>query len=106
MHCGNVKQTARLVGIEGEKAVLRTGDKARVRFRFMRYPECVVKGSRIVFREGKAKGIGKVVDVIKYVPASEKEKEKAQDDKGRGRGKKPRVRNRGRSSSADAAVES
>lgn len=103
VHCANVKQTARLVAIEGGKTVLRTGDKARVKFRFMRYPECVVPGSRIIFREGKAKGIGKVVDVTKYVPtvgaggATE-------DGTRRGKGKKPRVR--GRSSSSDAAVKS
>lgn len=103
VHCANVKQTARLVAIEGGKTVLRTGDKARVKFRFMRYPECVVPGSRIIFREGKAKGIGKVVEVTKYVPVVGAGAS-SEDGTRRGKGKKPRVR--GRSSSSDAAVKS
>lgn len=104
VHCANVKQTAKLVGIEGGKTVLRTGDKARVRFRFLRYPECVVPGTRIIFREGKAKGIGKVVDVTKYVPAigAEDGDGGAGGVKGKGKGKKPRVR--GRSSSSEAVM--
>jgi len=43
-----------------DKDVIRTGDKAKVRFRFMSRPEFLVIGNRLIFREGRAKGIGKI----------------------------------------------
>lgn len=89
IHCGTVRQTAAIVAI-GEKTtaeesaassskdkenapdttqstdrvkklVIRTGDRALVRFRFMQYPEFMKPGSRLLFREGRTKGVGKVV---------------------------------------------
>ncbi len=41
--------------------VLRTGDKATVRFRFMYKPEYVKLGSKLIFREGRTKGLGTIV---------------------------------------------
>jgi len=38
--------------------VLRTGDRATVRFRFMYHPEFLKIGMRMVIREGQCKGIG------------------------------------------------
>lgn len=32
------------------------GDKARVKFRFIKYPEYLKPDSRLVFREGRTKG--------------------------------------------------
>ena len=40
---------------------LRTGDRARVRFRFSACAECLRVGTRFIFRDGRAKGIGKIV---------------------------------------------
>ena len=42
---------------------LRSGDKAMVQFEFMFHPEYLEKNSIIVFREGKTKGYGKILDV-------------------------------------------
>ncbi|ORZ30810.1 P-loop containing nucleoside triphosphate hydrolase protein, partial [Catenaria anguillulae PL171] len=64
LHCGNVRQTASLVDMD--RGVLRSGDRARVRFRFLQYPEYIKPGARVLFREGRTKGIGKVTRV--YAP--------------------------------------
>ncbi|KAI9334433.1 P-loop containing nucleoside triphosphate hydrolase protein [Obelidium mucronatum] len=59
LHCGGVRQTAKIVGMN--QTVLRTGDRALVQFRFMRCPEYLKVGTRLLFREGRTKGVGKVV---------------------------------------------
>lgn len=41
--------------------LLRSGDRACVRFRFLQRPEYLTPGTRFVFREGRTKGIGIVV---------------------------------------------
>ena len=41
---------------------LRTGERAIVRFRFLYFAEYLLPGATFVFREGRAKGIGKVVE--------------------------------------------
>mmetsp|Transcript_25875 Transcript_25875/g.102040 ORF Transcript_25875/g.102040 Transcript_25875/m.102040 type:complete len:102 (-) Transcript_25875:1567-1872(-) len=62
VHCVTVRQAAKVLGMETE--VIRTGDRARVTFRFMYYPEYVKEGSRFIFREGRTKGIGKITKIL------------------------------------------
>ncbi|KAJ3305308.1 Short integuments 2, mitochondrial [Kappamyces sp. JEL0829] len=62
LHCGGVRQTARIVNMD--KQILRTGDRAIVRFRFLQHPEYIKPGSKVLFREGRTKGVGKVVGVV------------------------------------------
>lgn len=45
---------------------LRTGDKALVRFRFIKHPEYIKPGQRMVFREGRTKAVGNVIKLIPY----------------------------------------
>ena len=45
-----------------DRELLRSGDRALVRFRFKARPEYVVPGTRFVFREGRTKGIGVVIE--------------------------------------------
>ncbi|XP_075451228.1 GTP-binding protein 2 [Ascaphus truei] len=59
VHVGNVRQTAVLEHIHG-KGELRTGEKAVVRFRFIKHPEYLKPGTKLLFREGATKGIGHV----------------------------------------------
>lgn len=59
IHCEIVRQAARVVAMDKER--LRSGDRACVRFRFLQRPEYLTAGTRLVFREGKTKGIGMVV---------------------------------------------
>lgn len=62
VHCVTIRQAARIVAL-GDHSVLRTGDRAVVRFRFLYRPEYLKPGMRLVFREGRTKGIGKVLTV-------------------------------------------
>ena len=43
---------------------LGAGEKGRVHFRFQRHPEFLRVGSRVLFREGRTKGIGEIVRLI------------------------------------------
>ena len=45
--------------------VIRTGDRALVRFRFIQYPEYIKPGTRLLFREGRTKGVGKVTRIYR-----------------------------------------
>jgi GTPase len=67
VHVGSVRQTAAILKIV-DKDHLRTGDKAICRLRFVRFPECIREGVRIVFREGRTKAIGTIARVV---PAEE-----------------------------------
>lgn len=54
---------ARAVTIYLLQDKLRTGEKAVVRFRFLKHPEYLKVGAKLLFREGVTKGIGHVTDV-------------------------------------------
>jgi GTPase len=77
VHCAGVRQAVRVVAIRKgspvtevddedqgqDSVVLRTGDSARVDFEFMLRPECIAVHSRLLFLEGRTKGVGKVTHV-------------------------------------------
>jgi elongation factor 1-alpha len=63
IHVHTVRQAAEFIKIY-DKAVLRTGDRAKVRFGFLYYPECLFEGQKFVFREANAKGIGVITRTI------------------------------------------
>ncbi|KAJ6664745.1 hypothetical protein lerEdw1_006318 [Lerista edwardsae] len=69
VHVGNVRQTAVVENIHG-KDKLRTGEKAVVRFRFIKHPEYLKIGAKLLFREGVTKGIGHVT-CIQAITAGE-----------------------------------
>lgn len=56
LHVGPVSQTCAIVDID--RAYIRTGDRALVAFRFVQRPEFLAVGDRILFREGRTKGLG------------------------------------------------
>ena len=76
LHAASIRQTVRIVGIarldgkptigtgaggDGQgKPVVRTGDRAKLRLQFIRYPEYVKPGMKLITREGKTKLIGVV----------------------------------------------
>jgi small GTP-binding protein len=62
IHCGTIKQVAKIIFIEQD--LLRSGDQSNVIFRFKRKPEFIQKNNKIIFREGKTKGIGVVTDLL------------------------------------------
>ncbi|KAF8629670.1 hypothetical protein AX17_005609 [Amanita inopinata Kibby_2008] len=55
LHCGAVRQTVRIIGMDHPQGVLRTGDRAKVQFEFISHPEYVKEGMKLLFREGKTK---------------------------------------------------
>ena len=63
IHCGAVRQAATIVDLFSKER-LRTGDRALVRFKFLKFPEFMKLGSRLLFREGRTKGVGKITKLI------------------------------------------
>ncbi|VDK35330.1 unnamed protein product [Taenia asiatica] len=70
VHTGPIRQTATIlsIGAGTGKERLRTGDKAEVHFAFINHPECLHKGARLIFREGKTKAVGTVNQIVPYQP--------------------------------------
>uniref|UniRef100_A0A7S2IQL1 Tr-type G domain-containing protein n=1 Tax=Zooxanthella nutricula TaxID=1333877 RepID=A0A7S2IQL1_9DINO len=62
IHCGIIRQAAAVHSLSQE--LLRTGDRAVVVFRFMYHPEYLVSGATLLFREGRTKGLGKVLECM------------------------------------------
>ncbi len=68
VHVGNVRQTAVIRSIQPlQKISMKlNNDKASVVFNFIRYPEYIKPGARLLFREGRTKGMGRVTEVVPY----------------------------------------
>ena len=66
LHVGPVSQTCTIIAID--RAHIRTGDRATVAFRFVQRPEYLVAGDRLLFREGRTKGLG-IVKSVGYDPS-------------------------------------
>lgn len=79
IHSGTVIQAARFLEIinikpnkkkinneknNNDVKCLRSGDIARVRFKFLFRPEYIENNSMFIFRENNSKGIGKIIQVI------------------------------------------
>lgn len=64
VHCGSIRQTASILAMSQD--CLRTGDKAIVHFRFIKHPEYIRPGQRMVFREGRTKAVGNVLKLIPH----------------------------------------
>lgn len=67
LHVGPVSQTCAIIDIDRE--FIRTGDRATVAFRFVQRPEFLAVGDRILFREGRTKGLG-IVKSLGYEAGS------------------------------------
>jgi GTPase len=67
LHVGPVSQTCAIIDIDRE--FIRTGDRATVAFRFVQRPEFLCVGERILFREGRTKGLG-IVKSLGYEAGS------------------------------------
>lgn len=67
VHCNAVRQSARVVAMD--KPILRSGDKAVVTFAFNYHPEILPKNARVIFRDGHAKCIGRVLSTTPFLPS-------------------------------------
>jgi len=65
LHVGPVSQTCAIIDID--RTFIRTGDRALVAFRFVQRPEYLAPGDRLLFREGRTKGLG-IVKSVGYDP--------------------------------------
>ena len=65
LHVGPISQTCAIIDID--RAYIRTGDRATVAFKFVQRPEFLAVGDRILFREGRTKGLG-IVKSVGYDP--------------------------------------
>ncbi|EAW13121.1 putative GTP binding protein (GTPBP1) [Aspergillus clavatus NRRL 1] len=65
LHVGAVSQTCSVIDID--RPFIRTGDRVLVAFRFIQRPEFLAPGDRVLFREGKTKGLG-IVKSVGYDP--------------------------------------
>lgn len=69
VHIGNVRQTAVIEGIMSSNNLLRAGESASVVFRFVRQPEYLRSGRKMLFRDGlETHGVGRITQVFPYVP--------------------------------------
>ncbi|XP_033631063.1 GTP-binding protein 1-like [Asterias rubens] len=88
VHVGSIRQTASIIFMSQEH--LRTGDKAQVRFRFIKNPEFLHPDSRMVFREGRTKAVGRITKTHPHVSLNVlKNKQKLGKGRGQGAGPKP-----------------
>ena len=67
LHVGAVSQTCAIIDID--RPFIRTGDRALVAFRFLQRPEFLKPGDRVLFREGRTKGLG-IVKNVGYDPGN------------------------------------
>ncbi|KAL0931406.1 elongation factor tu GTP binding domain-containing protein [Colletotrichum truncatum] len=66
LHVGPVSQTCAIIDVD--RPYIRTGDRATVAFRFVQRPEYLAPGDRLLFREGRTKGLG-IVKSVGYDPS-------------------------------------
>lgn len=74
VHCGSIRQTATIIGMN--KECLRTGDKAAVHFRFIKTPEYLHSDQRLVFREGRTKAVGSITKLLQSKPQAKMQSSK------------------------------
>lgn len=63
IHLETISETIRITPLDAE--FLAAGDRGLVRMRFKYHPYCIREGQRFIFREGRSKGIGTVVRIMR-----------------------------------------
>ena len=69
VHIEHVRQVVKMLEINKEDInsmdkLLRCGDKAIVKLEFTTRPENIKIGMRMIFREGKVKAVGKIIEIL------------------------------------------
>ncbi|CRG90660.1 GTP-binding protein 1 [Talaromyces islandicus] len=86
LHVGAVSQTCAIIDID--RAYIRTGDRALVAFRFLQRPEFLSVGDRVLFREGRTKGLG-IVKSVSYDPSHPLNPNAGEDNQDKGKAAAP-----------------
>lgn len=63
LHINNIRQSAKIIEIS-DKNILRTGDRSSVIFEFICRPAYIKCGDKIIFREGKVRGMGIITKLL------------------------------------------
>ena len=61
LYCRNIRQSCQILEIQHFS--MKCGEKGMVKFRFLKYPECVKVGDRIIIFESKIRAIGVIIEV-------------------------------------------
>ena len=64
IHCGLVRQAARINIIDNKSLKLRTGDQATVEFTFCYRSEYIEENTTFFFRDGNTKGYGTIIELL------------------------------------------
>lgn len=61
-----IRQSAKIESLSTSDGseIIRTGDRALVQFKFLKSPEFIPVKTRFIFRDGNAKGIGRVLRIL------------------------------------------
>jgi len=65
IHIGNISQAC--IIMEMDKDTLRLYEDSIVKFKFKYHPEYIEKGMTVLFREGKTKGAGEIIEIFNYL---------------------------------------
>lgn len=65
MYIGSIRQTAVIVGIMATNGI-HTNESSSVLFKFVSHPEYMRVGSRLLFKEGTTRGIGKITQIFPH----------------------------------------
>lgn len=60
----NINENNEIIYSKDNDTILRTGDKATVHLEFVIKPEYIKSNMRIIFREGKVRAVGKVIELL------------------------------------------
>jgi elongation factor 1-alpha len=92
IHCGIVRQSAKIILKEGQ--VLKIKDTAEVGFRFIQHPEFIEEGTIFFFREGTTRGVGIVKSILSL--KNDPDPKPAEPKKNKFRKKRLRPSNKGK----------
>lgn len=65
VHCNTIRQTAKF-NMSDEK-ILRSNSKENINIKFITRPEFILPGTLFMFRDGKTKGMGKIINGIPFL---------------------------------------
>lgn len=64
IHCRTIRQTAKFR--IGDNKILRTNSKENINVKFISRPEFILPGTLFMFRDGRTKGMGRVLSIVPF----------------------------------------
>lgn len=63
IHCNGIRQSAEITKIYNDVGYIRSGDKVKAEFRFLYHDEYLTLNETFIFREGRSRGIGTIIEI-------------------------------------------